>query len=487
MDKGISKWAKNLIGIIPYIVIILIALLFPLPIEIIDVFTLRSVPGFDIHIHFWRIVFEPFLGPLLYFNRGIYPLQEIPIAILWVLGLYSLFALIGVFKLPSWNLGKKKLGDFLGNLLLLAGIGFSIFAVLLFIPLPNNTIVNNSSDQILVSTHAHTEYSHDGLTSQKNMWEWHKRNGFDAFFITDHANFNKTLEFSRQQRKGDFPMDPLVMVGQEHSGSNHMSLLGLKGEFVTKDKPDSVIVDLVHQYGGAVIINHWFDGKGKEKEFYKDLGADGFEIENVGKELYYDRTVFEDVKSFCEENGLIMVGGLDYHGYGRVCAIWNAFTIPNWEGMDPKTKESAILRILRDRDQTKLKVLMYRDRPYHDGKNLLFSPFTTMINYFRTLNGYQVASWVLWITFFQVLWIYKRERFMSCNKNLTVLGLASALFLIGLGTFYFIRAQAIKGYSKVFAEYSSLLLTIGTVFLAYCMFILYIRFFRKDRTWEKEV
>src|SRR5690606_7678340 len=245
---------------------------------------------------------------------------------------------------------------------------------------------------------------------------------------------------------------------------------------------DSVIVDLVHQYGGAVIINHWFDGKGKEKEFYKDLGADGFEIENVGKELYYDRTVFEDVKSFCEENGLIMVGGLDYHGYGRVCAIWNAFTIPNWEGMDPKTKESAILRILRDRDQTKLKVLMYRDRPYHDGKNLLFSPFTTAINYFRTLNGYQVASWVI---LFQLVRVFGRKRIISPEKNLTFLGLASALFLVILGGFYFVRAQAIKGYSKVFAEYSSLLLSIGAIFLIYCMFMIYMRFFRREKDERK--
>src|SRR5690606_10244456 len=101
-----------------------------------------------------------------------------------------------------------------------------------------------------------------------------------------------------KQRKGQFPIAPLIMVGQEHSGSNHMSLLGLKGTFGTKDKEDSLVVDLTHRYGGAVIINHWFDGKGNDKEFYKDLGADGFEIENVGKELYYDRALYKDLKKF---------------------------------------------------------------------------------------------------------------------------------------------------------------------------------------------
>lgn len=485
--KGIGERIIGVLGLVLGIAIVLIPLIFPLPIEIIDALSLKPVPEFAIHIHFWRIVFEPFLGPLLYFNRSMYPLQEVPIAMLWVLGPYALFNLIGIFKFTLKRDRKKSLGVFLGSLPLWAGIGFSIFVLLLFIPLPNNTIVNNSKDQILVTTHAHTEYSHDGLTSQENMWKWHKRNGFDAFFITDHANFNKTLEFSQRQRRGEFPMDPFVMVGQEHSGSNHMSLLGLNGEFVTKDKPDSLIVDLVHKNGGVVIINHWFSGKGQEKQFYKDLGADGFEIENVGKELYYDRNVFEEVKSFCERNGLIMVGGLDYHGYGRACAIWNAFTIPNWHGMDPDTKESTILTILKDRDQDKLKVLMYKDRPYYSENDLLFSPFTTIVNYFRTLNGYQVASWLVWISLFQLLWIYKRKWFLSREKRLVVISLAGALFLVILGGFYFIRAQAIKGYSKVFSEYSSLLLTIGSIFLIYCMFIVYLRFFRKDRSRQKDV
>src|SRR5690606_2052961 len=97
--------------------------------------------------------------------------------------------------------------------------------------------------------------------------------------------------------------------------------------------------------------------------------------------------------------------------------------------------------------------------------------FTTIVNYFRTLNGYQVASWLVWISLFQLLWIYKRKWFLSREKRLVAISLAGALFLVILGGFYFIRAQAIKGYSKVFSEYSSLLLTIGSIFLIYCMFI----------------
>jgi len=260
-----------------------------------------------------------------------------------------------------------------------------------------------------------------------------------------------------------------------------MSLLGLKGTFGTKDKEDSLVVDLTHRYGGAVIINHWFDGKGNDKEFYKDLGADGFEIENVGKELYYDRALYKDLKKFCEDHKLLMLGGLDFHGYGRACGIWNAFQIPNWHQMDPEKKEKSILGIIRDRDQTKVKVLMYRDRPFYTENNLWSRPYITLVNYFRTLNFWQVLSWTLWLVLFQLLWNDGKEHFITFHQGMALAGTLSALFLIALGLYYRFRGNAVRGYSEVFAEYSSLLLAIGTIFMAYSLLAIYFRYFLKRK------
>jgi len=473
------KIFKKSFVVIPLFIIAVLALLIHLDLHIINALTLETDSNFGVEIQIWRILFEPILGLLLYFNRSLYPLVELPITLLWIVVFYIGFSLIKVFKVPTGTLRKQRLLRFLGNILLLIGICFAAFVVILFLPLPNNTIVNNTSDEVLVTTHAHTEFSHDGLISQEKMWAWHKRNGFDAFFITDHANHKKTLDFSLKQRNNQVPKEPLIMVGQEHSGSNHMSLLGLNGNFETKDKSDSLIVNLVHEYGGAVIINHWFDGKGNDKEFYKDLGADGFEIENVGKELYYDRAIFKDLKEFCEDNKLLMIGGLDFHGYGRACGIWNAFKIPNWHQMNPDKKEKSILEIIRNRDQSKVKVLMYQDRPFYIEENLLFQPFITLVNYFRTLNFFQVLSWAVWLVLFQLLWNYRKDHFIPMHKRMALTGLVSALFLVALGLYYMVRGNAVKGYSKVFAEYSSMLLTIGAVFMIYSLLIVYVRFFRK--------
>ena len=65
------------------------------------------------------------------------------------------------------------------------------------------------------------------------------------------------------------------------------------------------------------------------------------------------------------------------------------------------------------------------------------------------------------------------------HKRMALAGILSSLFLIVLGLYYMVRANAVKGYSKVFAEYSSLLLIIGFIFMVYSLGTIYFRFFKK--------
>ena len=460
--------------------IILLASVFHYPIYFEDVLTLRQNSDFGVQIDFFRILFEPILGPLLYLNRTLYPLTEVPLTFLWILIFYVTTAIVKALRQSSDK--KRKILNVLIDLPMLIGLSFTVFVVILFIPLPNNTIVNNSKDSILVTTHAHTEFSHDGLISQEKMWEYHKRNGFDAFFITDHAHHKKSLAFVKKQRNGDIPQKPLVMVGQEYSGSNHMSLLGLDGSFETKDMDDNSVIDSVHNHGGAVLINHWFDGKGKAKEFYASMGVDGFEIENVGKELYYNRALFKELKEFCIANNLMMVGGLDFHGYGRVCSLYNAFEIPNWQNLDASSKEKAILSILKNGPQNKLQILMYKDRPFYTESNLFLRPFLTLVNYFRTLNGLQVLSWILWLL---VLWVAvnrKNKIFINQSNTFSILSVISSAFLTILSIIYYYRGNAVEGYSKVYSEYSWLLGPIGVVLFIYAGAVWFFRTLRATKT-----
>ncbi|MBM1105116.1 PHP domain-containing protein [Aurantibacter crassamenti] len=458
------------------LLIIILATAFHFQIHFENALTLQPELDFEVKIAFWRVLFEPIVGLLLFFNRSLYALEEIPIALLWLVIVYCIYSVFRIIKSSHGRiLALKKLA----NLPLVIGVCFALFVLVLFIPLPNNTIINNSENSILVTTHAHTEYSHDGLISQENMLQWHKRNGFDAFFITDHANHKKSLQFAQDQNINAQTNDPLVMVGQEHSGSNHMSLLGLNGKFDTKGMTDKAVIDSVHRYGGAVIINHWFDGKGKEKEFYHEIGVDGFEIENSGTDLYYDRETFEELRNFCEENELTMIGGLDFHGYGRVCSMYNALKIDNWNSLDKNTKEQSILSVLKSGSNENIKVLIYKDRPYYSKANLFISPLFTVVNYFRSLNLLQVFSWIGWLVLLQN--IVKRFKRKEENKStgLLIIAITSALFMIALAAYYYNRGQLVLGYSKVYKEYSELLGPIGIVLLIYAAVVLYFRFFKQ--------
>ena len=222
--------------------------------------------------------------------------------------------------------------------------------------------------------------------------------------------------------------------------------------------------------GAAIIVNHWFDGEHKSLEYYRDLGADGFEIENTAEDKRYSREVYQRIKIFCETNGLTMNGGLDFHGYGSACTLWNAFEIPGWKNMDYRAKEVAILNIIKLRQQEKLKVLLLKDRPHYDRENLIFSPIITIFNYFRTLNFLQVTSWIGWIFLFAFI-RFKINRNLavaqkfSCRKIFTLAGIAGAFFLLGLGLVYVSRNQNVEGFTEIYPEYCRLLFMAGGVLL----------------------
>ncbi len=471
---------KSFYGVILVGIILVLSTFFYYPIHFDDVLSLEVVPEFDIDISIWRIIFEPIIGLLLFFNRSLYAIQEMQFVLFWIIVIFLIISLRKYQRLDKLERAKYLKSQWV-HIPILLGLWFAVFVIIIFVPLPSNKIINHSDNYILVSTHAHTEYSHDGLISQENMWQWQKDNGFDAFFITDHANHKKTYELVSRQRKGEFNMEPLIMVGEEYSASNHMSLLGLKNKFTTKGLSDQQVVDSVHAYGGIVLMNHWFDDERKTLDYYRNLGVDGFEIENSGKEKYYDRDIYNRLKAYCISHNLIMSGGLDFHGYGNASTLWNALEIPKWHKMDALTKEKAILGILRNGDQSKLKILMYKDRAYYKNENLIFRPLFTIVNYFRTLNLYQVLSWFFWIVLFTVMNKIMIRNKIGLDKINASLGLMGAAILLLLGLFYYEKIDKIKGYTEMYEEYSTLLFYSGSVFLVYMMSFIYFKFVRKDR------
>jgi len=305
---------------------------------------------------------------------------------------------------------------------------------------------------------------------------WHKRNGFDAFFITDHNNHLKTLEFVQAQKAGKIPESPLVFCGEEYSGSNHITLLGLQRDFKTKDMADSTAIDSAHANGGVGIIAHWFADEHRTIQYYIDCGADGFEIANQAEGLSYSRRIFREIVEKCRENGLIMVGACDYHGYGSAAFTWNALQIPGWQNQADGQKRSSVMNIFRRHEENKIKVLVYRDRYVFPRKLVFLSPIFNL-GYFRTLGIWQIISWAFWMLFLPLFaatgFAKKVGSWLTSppQRLWGVLGFVASSFAVFMGAVLLSRVHMFKDYNNILKEYGTQFFWIGIVFGIYSLII----------------
>ncbi len=485
MNRNLNRKLSYSGLIVLFIAMVILSILFHQPIHIIDALTSEPVPGFGIHISVWRVLFEPFTGPLLYYLRADQPALEFAVLLLWILALSLLVTLVRLFLPRNKVTGNPKLNgvfSWLKTAPMIVATWLGLLWLIIYIPLPANTIVNQQEHTILINTHSHSEYSHDGIISTKGLQKWHKRNGYDAFFITDHNHHQHTMEAVKAQEQGMLPETPLLMVGEEYSGSNHMTLLGLTRNFITRGLSDQQVIDSTHDDNGVVIVAHWFDGERESIPFFLDMGVDGFEVANQANGLTYERRIFNNITEACTSNGLIMNGAADYHGYGSSCFVWNALEIPDWHQMDPVQKRESIMQLLRGRDMTRIRVLLYHDQNTFDRSRVLLSPLYNVVNYFRTLNVLQLLSWFLWLVLLAILKNRLTLRLTGSVflRTMQSLALASSIFLLTNGILLSLKARRLTEYNDIYTEYSNLTLLGGIVFLTYTIILIFFELRKKQ-------
>ncbi len=416
---------------------------------------------FTVHISLWRILFEPVVGPVLFYMRSNQPLLHYLSLFVWILVL--------TFGTSFYRGSRekrviKRLILWLKRTPFLVSVFIALLVFMIFVPIPANTITSTNHNWIFVNVHSHSYYSHDGIVSPKALSRWHRYHGFDAFFLTEHNHHKNTLALLNAETD-TLPDVPLMMCGQEYSGSNHILLLGLERPFETRDMPDSVAIDSAHAQNGVAIVAHWFADRRKPVQHYIDAGADGFEIINQSENLDYDRELFDDIKSACFKNGLLLVGSTDYHGYGNVCMTWTSMRIPYWHLLDNKTKRDSILYVLRHRRQDRIKVLIYRDRPA--GISPFFSPVLNVYYYFRSLNPFQLLSWLVWAGFLLTLTKYKKSK-LDVHELVTGI---NGLWILIWGVVMLFRSIGLST-NKVLLEYGLWLFVVGLLFILYSFFVL---------------
>lgn len=442
---------------------------------IINTESMEKAMDFSIHVSGIRILFEPLFGPILFFLRSYDPIPEFFSLFGWVaIGLFLLF-LFKIFKKQETPLGG--LFRWFIYSILLSGLWLMTFIFMISGPLPSNTVKNDNPDRILFNTHTHSHWSHDGLISPIQQMAWHKRNGYDAFFLTEHNHNNNTLNIVNDQKTGQLPDRPHIITGIEFSGSNHMLLLGLKSPLITFGLNDKPVIDSTHLDGGLVAVAHWFSDENNTIQHYLDLGVDGFEIDN--RNNIYSNEVRQNIINTCDENNLFMLGSADYHGYGSAAHVWNGIQIPKWTSLSHLEKTNAILTQLKEKKFNAVQVFRYIDRPVFVQWNVWLSPIYSTIAYFKSLSFTQTLSWVGWLVLFQ---LFKRTPiYMALTRDklqlMASISFVSALGVLVLGVTYLQKAKPLIGFNEQYQEFGLNFSAVGVLFAFVSLGI--IRFYKK--------
>lgn len=486
-----KNWLKkHLILISCYLIIVIPAVIFHRPIEIINVLSKTPVDFVEMNISPIRIILEPFLGPIFYFARGHLVLREHFMLLIWGITFFFLGTAITFWR-RQLQLGRYfRVSHFLFRKLALLPFIFLFLLTLLafecFVPLPTNTIKSIETDKILLDLHCHTGYSHNGLISQRGQIDWHVRNGFQATFFTDHNCLQPTLQFIRQrENRKPANNDLVILPGEEFSGASHLLLLNIDSTLTARHFSDETAIQYVKQNGGLVFVAHWWSQHKFSIQQYIDWDVDGFEIAKQGQEIDYNRNDYQDIVTGCRDYNRLVLGTSDYHGYGSFCYSWTAMTIPGWNKMDYFQKKEAILLMLKKRDQRNIQVLAYSDRPVLSESLLFLSPAIHLINYFRTLNFAQILAWFSWILLLTLTGKFiptqKIKNIFSKNELLQmgIFSLLPSLFILCLGFHFLNQAPLYSGYNEIYQEFGSTFRNSGIGFTGYTLLILGWGFYLK--------
>jgi len=200
----------------------------------------------------------------------------------------------------------------------------AVAAVLLPRPVPR--IVVADSALTIIDYHAHTEASHDGRPgwSVFDLARWHVAQGFQASYVTDHNHlFDGHL---------DGPTPIRLLPGAEWSVyRQHVLALGevqpIDRTRYDRDTPSLLtLFPELHRHGALVVasIPEYWESHWDDLDDFVRAGIDGFEIANCApKAIGFPDAARARVVALARRHDLLVVGGSDNHGWGRVTCVWN--------------------------------------------------------------------------------------------------------------------------------------------------------------------
>jgi hypothetical protein len=405
----LSKSSQTLILIL--FIITVSSFIFHSPIYLYDLITGLKTPEFSIMWPGVRIYIEPIYSFTFYaltLNRDFYK----PIIIswcLWVSGTVLIYCFI------SRKTISKTIYNFFYSLAFLA----SLFSFVALVPIAGPKFLKPEG-YIVVDTHSHTISSHDNVAPAVISLKAHLRQGFDAFFNTEH---NHTFGFDKFPEYAKFK---IVYPGIQIQTEDRVSIVLLSSkEFNGQDYKNLSLIDTIkkaHENNMFVIMPHWWKWHKYSFEELKNLGIDGFEVYNCGYRNF-DKNEQISLINFAKDNNLMMFGVTDWHGWGYMSDVWTVM-----EGNVSENVETIIA------EKPTTKVILYRKEQSKSVIRFIFEPFYFFYYYISNIEFKYLLSLLVWVT---AIFFILKSNFRGHIKKCFALTI-SVFYAYGIFYFYII-------------------------------------------------
>ena len=402
-----------------------------------DAVSQKDALHLSLSLPFWHLVFTPLcsVADALTVSGA----SQLKSVLLW--------SVCGILLLRS---ARKSMT---GAVLLLVFLSWGLLA-----SRPMGRLVSADPDVVLVDFHSHTEASHDGrrgFSAEENI-RWHRAQGYDAAFITDHNDNQAAVRAKDLTEKNWRSTGYRSLAGEELSlFKTHLVVLG-NGENIAREPFNSEpfllknAIQFAHARGLLILAalpEYWEyhspprdapperkwrltrDVRRAETVDVRKLiawGIDGFEIVNGDpKALDFPTDDRAQIVELCRRNNLLITGATDTHGYGGAAADWNAVRVPGWQRMGPAELERSILAVLHEKRFGAVTVVQRRRYVPVTRFQKIMAPVGLLIVYGRSLQRAQVIAWIGWIWGYRLaLLCFVRLRRMEAKATRSFWGLS---------------------------------------------------------------
>ncbi|MDD5102456.1 MAG: hypothetical protein PHH62_05690 [Endomicrobiaceae bacterium] len=376
--------------------------------HLIDIVTNQNVTNCFLQWPKLRLFIEPFYA----FSYYILTLERSGYILAISSWSFWILAFVITFSIYRKETIKRIIAYCLWSLFFLITI---IYAVIILPVIGPKLVI--SSDYKVADIHSHTIASKDNISNVLSSINYHNKQGFTDFFITEHDNTNGFYSIPCDIDSSN------IFPGIQIRTSEGVSVLLLsKYQFRYRDYQDKSIkemIDLAHAEGILVVMPHWWKWHRPGLQELVNMGIDGFEIYNCGYR-YISQQTRQEIIDICNKNKLLMFGTTDWHGLGYMTNVWTVIK---------KNGDNNLFKLLSLKSDTQIIV--------HDVKGnqsiirYIFEPFSAFYYYIINTELKYVLNFYMLISI--VLLLFVKVKF---NKILRFSSLLFALFF-SIVLFYF--------------------------------------------------